>query len=194
LLADHEPVKGIEMKNLENYLVGKFVIAPRCSGLNTEEIRILSGANKVELILEPDEIDDENSSELHHFVQTMNIGYEFLTEGCIHKVDIYKVNGTPNSVKLLERESTIFCVEFDEFKSRKFHRSAYIAFIANSIKKRLAYCYPEDPSLTSFFNVEGLTDLVSSAYVDAAKNFDKASSDLIEECLANMKTALAPAW
>ena len=183
------------MKNSGNYhCVGKFVIAPRGSNFDTDEIRKLSGADDVELMLVPDEDDYETSIELYDFHQSMNIGYEFLNKGCSHEIDIYKLNGTPNSEKLLAQDNSILCIEFNEVSSRNFHHNAYRAFFAQHVKDCLEFCYPKDISLSGVVQMAELTDSVSSAYVEAVKKFDKASSDLIEECVANMKTALSPAW
>jgi hypothetical protein len=182
------------MFEIKNHPVGKFVIAPRCSNLNAKKIRKLSGADRVEHIVEPDWDAENTNTELHDFYRSMKVGHRLMKDGCIHKLDIYKVDGTPNSEKLLLEGNSIHCIEFDEVAARHFHLNAYVAWHAQHAVDHLVGCWSDNAPSNDAFNQAGLTDSVSMAYVDAFKKIQKASDDLIEECVANMKTALSPAW
>lgn len=182
------------MFEIKNYPVGKLVIAPRCSNLNAKKIRKLSGADHVEHIVEPDWDICETDSELYELFRSVNVAYKFLEKDCIHKIDIYKVDGSPDSEKLLAKDNSIFCVEFDEDVLQKFHRNAYFAWHAEHALDHLVECWSNNATPNGAFNQAGLTDSVGMAYVDALKKIQKASDDLIDECLNNIQAALAPAW
>lgn len=182
------------MFEIKNRPVGKLVIAPRCSNLNAKKIRKLSGADRVEQIVEPDWDVCGTDSELYELFRSVNVAYKFVEEGCIHDLEIYKVYGTPNSEKLLLKSNSISCVEFDEEVLQKFHRNAYFAWHAEHALDHLVECWSNNATPNGAFSQAGLTDSVGMAYVDALTKIQKASDDLIDECLNNIQAALAPAW
>ncbi len=183
------------MKNIENTLYfGKFVIAPLCSKLNAKKIRKLSGADHVELIVEPDWEIYGTDNELYELFRSVNVAYSYIEDGCIHDLEIYKLHGNPNSEKLFLKGNSISCVEFDEAVLRDLQHNAYVAWHAERAKDHMLECWSDNAPSKGVFNQVGFTDLVNVAYVKAIKNFDTASDGLIKECAANMKAALAPTW
>ena len=182
------------MSNINNYLVGKFVVAPRSIGLDAEKIRQLTLATHVELIVEPDgNIDETNTANRYNY-WSMNMACEIVSNSYHVSHDIFQVYGAPNSDELLLISDSIRCIEFDANTAWDFHRNVYIVWQTGESIGQFNECWPDTPPSPIKLNPLTIPMFVSDAYKEAYSKLYSANTRLWEEGYGNISSAFETAW
>ena len=178
----------------EQMILGKFVIAPKKSKITAVQIRKMTGAKKVSRLTEKKFIDFDGDLGPQTFQNFVEKAYVYLQVPYHGPIRLYKLDGNPKSTMLTIHDPALRCVEFGEENYVNLNRSVAVANKLKSLHSRSTSEWHSGISRMSIFKQTDLPDALSSAYLEAIENFDKASDGLIAECAVKMKTALATAW
>ena len=182
------------MISKEEMILGKFVIAPKKSKITAVQIRKMTGAKKVSRLTETKYIYFEEDLGPQTFQKFVEKVYVYLQMPYYGPIRLYKLDGNPKSTMLTIHDPALRCVEFGEENYVNLNRSVIVANELKSLHSQFTSEWNDRITRTSIFKQTDLPDALSSAYLEAIENFDKASDGLIAECAVKMKTALATAW